>query len=353
MEETSQSKTSILEVAWIRYAQYDAASYKKKRIQYRLHRWAAIVSIFATLFVILSAIYPETAPAEGKLAINIILILLPILGSVMAAFVNKFYPGTEWLVLRAGAEQIMKEIYQFRTILQKTDKRRRNWLENRLREIQLQVYNGLNGEMAIEPYHGKTPPPYDDGSLRTDGGYNDLTADEYYTLRLKEQLDWHVKRVNSAQKERIRLQIWILLVGAAGAFLAALGGILGGSISLWVAFTTALTTALIGWQELKNLDMIVRNYSKAVLDLSSVSDHWKQLDEDERTKKEFYRMVNDTENILWNINMEYVKFMQQTFESAKLEEEDFVDQTLRSAGVDKPASTQSPAASSANNGGAG
>jgi len=320
---------SILEVAWNRFAQYNNASNARKKSQFTLHRWVAIIGVLATLVAIISSLYPEPDPAWRAMAIKVTLITLPILSSVLAAFANKFSRGTDWLVLRAGAEQVLKEIYQYRTILQKTDKRRRTWLEKRLREIQTQVYTGLNGEMVFQPYNGTLPPPYSNGTPRIDPGFDDLDAGEYFKYRVSGQLNWHVSRVNSHQRDRIRLQVMILATGAVGAFLAAMGGVFG----IWVALSTALATALIGWQELRNLDMTIRNYSKVILDLTSVSDHWNHLDDDERSKKEFYRMVKETETILWNQNLEYVKSMQEAFENTKMEEEDFVQQTLQSAGA--------------------
>ena len=348
MEETPQPKAPILEVAWNRYAQYDLAANKKKRVQYTMHKWVATLGILATLFAILSSVYPQSLPAWGRTTVGVVLILLPILASSMAAFVNRFYPGSDWLVLRAGAEQVMKEIYQYRTILQTTDRRRRHWLDNRLREIQHEVFNGLNGELIFDAYNGKLPPPHKDGSERKDGGFSDLKEDEYYALRLCDQRDWHLKRVNSSHRERVRLQIWILLVGGAGTFLAAMGG----SFSLWVALATSIATALIGWQEIKNLDMAVRNYSKVVHDLTAVSDRWNQLSDTERTRKEYYRMVKDTETVLWNQNREYLKSMKDAFESARMEEEDIVNQTLDGT-APTPATTSSPASPAPAEGGAG
>lgn len=330
MEETPQTKASILEVAWNRYGQYNSAALRRKDSQQKLRWMVALLSVLATLIAIISSLYPEPEPAWRAILIKVTLISIPIISTTVAAFANKFYRGTDWLVLRAGAEQIMKEIYQYRTILQKTDKKRRSWLENRLREIQLQVYTGLNGEMVLPPYTGKLPPPYASGDPRRDPGFEDLTAEKYYELRLRDQLQWHVGRVNRLQSQRVRMQVLILLSGAVGAFLAAMGGVFG----LWVAFATSLTTALVSWQEFRNLDMNVRNYSKVVVNLSAVSDRWNHLDDDERTKKEFYRMVKETETVLWNQNLEYVKSMQEAFENSKMEEEDFVKQTLRSSGED-------------------
>jgi hypothetical protein len=323
MDSTPENKQGILEVAWKLYAQFDAASNKRARIKDRLNIWIAIIGLLATLFAILSSIYPHTYPPIGAIVINILLIILPILASILAAFTNKFFPGGRRLILRAGAEMVQKEIFQYRTILQKTAKRR-HWLENRLREIQIQVYNGLNGEMILEPYAAKLPPGYDGSDSRSDPGFNDLTVEEYFNFRVKDQLDWHVKKVNRIERQRIFLQALILLSGGVGAFLAAMGG----SFSIWVAFATALTTALLGRQEILNLDKTVRNYSKVILELTTISNHWNNLEKRERSTKEFFRIVQATETLLWSQNVDYIRSMQEVLESSKSDEADLINKTI-------------------------
>src|SRR5690606_28783501 len=70
-----------------------------------------------------------------------------------------------------------------------------------------------------------------------------------------------------------------------------------------------------------NLDLVVRNYSKVIMELSIISDHWKNLEAEERAKTEFYRMVNSTEDILWSRNVEYIKAMQEALKESGLDEE--------------------------------
>jgi hypothetical protein len=88
-----------------------------------------------------------------------------------------------------------------------------------------------------------------------------------------------------------------------------------------VALAASLTTTFIGWQELRNLDVVVRNYSKVIMELTILSDHWLNLTESERTQSEFYKMVNGTEEILWSRNVEYIKAMQEALKESDLEEE--------------------------------
>jgi hypothetical protein len=178
----------------------------------------------------------------------------------------------------------------------------------------------MNGELVMEAYQGALPPlsRFNPKDPNDDAGFKDLTGDEYFKYRLSDQLTWHVKKVNQKQKERVRLQVLIISSGVAGAILAALGGPL---FTLLVALAASLTTTFIGWQELRNLDVVVRNYSKVIMELTILSDHWQNLDESERTQSEFYKMVNNTEEILWSRNVEYIKAMQEALKESDLEQE--------------------------------
>ena len=318
METQHQETAPILKVAWTKFGQLDAISGKRSKSHERTRRWIAIFGILSTLFAILTALYPADFSAVGRFILKLLLIASPIMASGLAAYVNKSFSSGDWLVTRAGAEEVLKEVYKFRTSLKNTPTRRA-WLETRLNEIQRSVYRGMNGELVMEAYTGALPPPsrFNPKDPTCDTGFHDLTGEEYFKYRLKDQLTWHEKKVIQKQKERIRLQLIILGSGAAGALFAALGG----GFTLWVALAASLTTTLIGWQELRNLDLVVRNYSKVIMELDILSGHWLNLEESERTQTEFYKMVNNTEEILWSRNAEYIKAMQEALKESDLEEE--------------------------------
>lgn len=316
METPQQQPIPILEIAWTRFAQFDAAAIKRGKSNLQMRRWIVVLGVLATLFAILTEAYSEFFGALGGFILKFLLVVTPVLASGLAAFASRSYSGGDWLVKRAGAEEIRKEIYMFRTVLQKTPSRRA-WLERQLAEIQRQVYRGLGGELTMPVYEGQLPPDYFPDDPNSDPGFNDLTGEEYFRYRLAHQLGYHTNRVNRYQAERTRLQIFIILSGAAGAVLAALGG----PFSLWVALTASLTAAFIGWQELRNLDSIIRNYSKVIMELNIIFDHWSNLEPEERTSSEFYKMVHSTEEILWSQNVEYIKSMQEALKDSSLEEE--------------------------------
>ncbi|MBT3315777.1 MAG: SLATT domain-containing protein [Anaerolineae bacterium] len=326
MDNNTENRTPILNIAWSRFAQLDAAAEKLENPHYGIRRWIFILGVFASLFAVLTETYPDNFPAVGKVVIKVLLILSPITASVLAAFFNKFYGGGGWLTLRAGAEEIKKEIFMYRTVL-KDDPRRRVWLEKRLAEIHRQVFRGLGGEMAIDNYTGAIPPYHDPNNPDSDPGFHDLGGDDYFTFRLSDQLAWHIRKVNKIQAERTRLQWFILIAGALGSVFAALGG----AFSLWVAVAASVAAAFIGWTELKNLDDTLKNYSKVVIELMIIYDHWMNLEVEERTQAETFKMVKGTEKILWNQNMEYIRSMQEALADADLDEADLVDEVLQNA----------------------
>jgi len=318
METQSQQVTPILKTAWTRFAQLAEIANKRSHAHLSLRRWIAALAVLATLFAILSEKFGEGfSPLIGWI-IKLLLVASPIVASGLAAYGSKNFSNGDWLAARAGAEEILKEIYTYRTILKKTPTRR-SWLEKRLAEIQRSVYRAMNGELVMETYQGILPPPprFDPAGANSDHGFDDLTGDEYFRFRLEDQVLWHVMSVNKKQKERIRLQRYILIAGGLGALLAAMGG----PLTLWVALAAAFTAAFNGWQELRDLDSVVRNYSKVIMELNILSDHWKNLEREEQSQSEFFKTVRSTEEVLWSQNVDYIKSMQKALRDSDLEDE--------------------------------
>ena len=313
MENQTQDPNPILQIAWTRFAQMDAYSSRRTKNHLNFRRWLGILSILATLFAIIVSLFPSDNPSLVVVVFKFLLIMTPILSSGLAVYGSKFLSSGDWLVTRAGAEEILKEIYTYRTVL-KNSRTRDAWLEKRLAEIQRSVFRGLNGELTIPPYEGYLPPHYNQSDPYSDPGFSDLISDEYFQYRLESQLGWHVNKVNKFQRERVRLQLFIILSGVFGSILAVI-------LPVWTALAASFTAVFLGWQELRNLDSVVRNYSKVVMELTLLYDHWKNLKPGQKTPSEFYKMVRSTEDILWSQNVEYIKAMQEALKESDLEEE--------------------------------
>jgi hypothetical protein len=325
METETPKPAPILEIAWLRHADLDLAASRRTQAFYRIRKWIAWLGVLATLFAILTQILSQQpafsepiTPTEliARGSVRVLFVAIPVLASLFAAFVTKFYSNGAWLIYRAGAEEIKKEIYFYRTILPK-DKTRRDYLERRLGEIQRQLFRNLGGEFAFEGYRGPLPSNYNKEQPDSDPGFHDLTGDEYIKYRLQHQLGWHNNRINQRKSERRWMTIYILAFGGLGALLAALSI----QLALWVALTASITAALLGWQELRKVDETIKNYSKVVMELTILYNHWQNLEPEERTPAEFELMVRGCERVLGAQNREYIRSMQEALQEASLEKE--------------------------------
>jgi hypothetical protein len=131
---------------------------------------------------------------------------------------------------------------------------------------------------------------------------------------VEQQYKWHSARVVKRQAERKRLQVFILAAGVLGAVFSVI-------LPLWVALTASLIAVFTGWQQLRNLDAVVKNYSKVRIELGIILDHWKNLTSREKTQTEFFNMVKSTEDIMWSQNVEYIKAMQEALKESDLDED--------------------------------
>jgi hypothetical protein len=335
METEATKNTPILNIAWTRVAHLDDISKRRTRGYYRLRRWISILGIIATIFAVLTQVPFLNVPSVLGIVVKVMFIAAPAVASILAAFASKYFSNGDWLITRAGAEEIQKEIYFYRTI-NKNKLNRRAILEKRLAEIQRQIYRALGGEFSFETYNGQIPPNYYPDDPNSDPGFADLTGEEYLKYRLENQLQWHNKEINEYKVERRNLTVFILAMGGLGTVLAAVSG--GSPLALLVAVTSSITAALIGWQELRNVDVIVRNYSKVVLELTILYDHWLNLEPEERTETEFRKMVNGCEAVLWGQNTEYIKSMQEVLKESEADLkkeaqliEDVLEQSVASA----------------------
>lgn len=310
-------KTSpILEIAWMRYAQLDASSMRRTTAHKRLRFLIAGLSVLATLLsIIVGNYYRNDETSLGGFTFKILFIATPIVASLLAAFGSRTFANSDWLITRAAAEEYLKEIYFFRTVL-RGNKKRRQYMEKRINEIQRHLFRGLGGEFAFRPFKGPIPPYYRP-EYGNDPGFNDLSGDEYFKYRLEDQLRWHIKEVNEYKHERGVLMFLVLASGGVGSFFAAWGQ----DLSVWVALTASITAAIVGWQQLRNVDAVIKNYSKVILELTTLYDHWNNLEPEERTEPEFFKMVRGCEDVLWAQNTEYIRIVQEALKESDLEKE--------------------------------
>lgn len=323
MSQQPTNETSIaLQNAWRRYAEFDTSAQTASKHHLTLRRAVLILTVIATLLAILTQLYGSPETMLGQ-ALKVGLILVPIISSVILAFASKMQQGERWLGFRTGAEEIKKEIYFYRTLLQQQDERDQ-WLTERVAAIQRQVFEGVGGELVLKPYTGVIPPDYSPGDPNSDSGFSNLLANEYIHFRLDNQLNYHANKIVRLQTDRTRLQIAIFIFGGVGTFLAALGG----SFSIWVALTTSIAAAFTAWLELRRLDSTINNYSQLILELKIIRDHWFSLTPSQRTSDEFFKMVTATERVLWSQHNQYISEMRQAVADLKGKESDLIAKAM-------------------------
>ncbi len=327
MSNQTNPNPPILESAWKRNGDYGNTAKHQKNQYYQLRRWVLYFSVIATFLAIILENFRTFFPSPFVTLVQVILILVPISGSVLVAFLSKYQQGQKYLAMRAGAEEILKEIYLYRTVMQGNPNRNK-WLNNRLAEIQRQVHRTLGGEVVVKPYTGEhINPRYYPDSADADEGIADLNSADYIRMRLESQRDWHVRRIQDHNKARMRLTILILLFGGLGALFAGVDMLFSG-VAIWVALTTAISSALTNWQELNGADVIIPNYSKVILELNILRDHWFSLSPSEQTQAEFYKLVRRTENVLWSQNVQYISAMKESMAEAEAEQQKILNDSI-------------------------
>ncbi len=317
------SQNPLLETAWRRYAVLDANANAVQKQYMRMRRFMAILGVLAVLFAILVDNYTGVVPDIVGILLRVFLILTPIVISVIAAFSNRFQQGQKYLSYRAAAEGILKEIYTYRTSNQFLPNRDTQ-LSNRLASIQRDLFRGAGGELVLTQFKGDVPPYYYPDDERSDPGFTDLTGEQYLVYRLEDQLNWHTKRNLELQRDRKLIQWSILAFGGIGAFLAAWGG----NLAVWVAFTAAIASALIGWEELRGLDMRVGNYSQVILELNIIRDWWLTLRKIGASQEDSFQLAIKTEKVLYDQNLEWVSAMRKALAEAEGDEADLVEHAI-------------------------
>jgi hypothetical protein len=324
MDTETSEVPPILKAAWTRVAQLDVIASKRSKEHLSMRRWIAVLGVLTTLYAILiQQLNPEMVKQNYlllSLLAQVLFIATPFLASTLFAFTSRKYSNDDWLIARAGAEEIKKEIYLYRTV-HKNNPGRYKILSKKLREIQRLISINFKGEFSFLEYEGASPNSYVSGNTDRDSGFNDLSGEEYLKYRLEYQLNWHNRKISQYKAERDRLNVVILTVGTLGSIIAALGAFAGGNLSIWVALIASITAALIGWQELRNIDLIIPRYSNIVSNLTLLRDYWQTLELEERTQIEFFKMVIQCEKVLSTGGLDYTRLLQEIVTDINIEDE--------------------------------
>jgi len=315
-------ETSTLELAWRTFAMYDAGANRQQAVFNRFQKWILSLGVIGTLLALAQTQLEITGIEAGLVAANILyylILLIPISVSLLVAASNRFNAGNKWILSRASAESIKKEIYRYRAraeIYSDLETRRLSRDIKLTRKIDITSSKLMQTDVntaAMPPYTGPIPPKY--GAAEGDDGMSYLTPDRYLKYRLQDQLAYYRGKTVQLEKQLKQFQWLIYLAGAAGTLLAAIG------LELWIALTTALVTAFTTYLEYQKTEEKLMRYNQTATDLANVERWWMALSAEEQADPaNIDKLVGQTEATLYSEHAAWVQDMQDAMAELRAEQ---------------------------------
>jgi hypothetical protein len=317
-----EGEFNTLELAWQRFAMYDANANRQQRQFRRLQGWALTLGVLATALVItdkqleLLGVVPQP---NIKTILYSIVLLLPITMTMLIALLNRFSAGNKWIFSRAGAESLKKEIYRYRARAeiysdQQTKTVSRDLkLTRKLDAISTKLMQTEVNTSAMPEYEGPIPPAY--ASADGDDGLSFLPPDRYLKLRLEHQLKYYRHKAIELEGKLRRLQWLIYGIGALGTLLVAL------RVELWIALTTGLATTLTTYLEYQKVEERLMRYNQTATDLANIQSWWAALSSEEQASPDnIDKLVGQTETAVHAEHAAWIQDMQDAMAELRAEQ---------------------------------
>lgn len=304
--ETEQRDPALVN-AWERFSRYDYNAGLAKRRFMSFRNGILVLSVFA---IALPIFYTSLGSIEvawatqASGAIRILVILTPITLSILTGAAAEFKMGEKWVLLRASAETIKKEIYRFRAGSEEdySGEIRRARLAENVKMISERLLKTSVNRAGLREYpSGQLPPPV---IAKEDDGFERLTAAQYVDWRLRDQLNWYHKSIVRHDRVR-RIYTWMIYIfGGVGTFLAAI------QQEIWIPIVIAISASFATYLEILRVDTTLTAYSQTAEDLENVENWWDALSPAEQNQGEFFqRLVIATEQSIENEHVGWVQEM--------------------------------------------
>ena len=291
---------SVLRQAWRRYCALDQAAVCQQADFKRLQNSVLALAVLAVLLTIFHTLLGEP-PANNapdpqwllRKALWLVLILVPITSTLLIAASNRFKPGKRWVLMRAAAESIKREIYLFRLHAEgySADHKREQQLAKAVEDITRGLAQTEANTTALPVYAGPIPPHSSAG----DDGLSRLSTDQYVRLRLADQRSWYRGKTVKLETSFKRWQYAALAAGALGTLLAAIGG----PAVIWIALSTALGTAAVAYLAYQQTETTLVSYNQTATDLDNLLGWWTALSPEEQAMPEHIAALSThTEQVL-------------------------------------------------------
>jgi len=346
---------NVLLQSWGHFADYDLNALIQQKRFHRLQLGIIVLGIIGTALALTKQVYnpegvqtalkdwwfyrPSSVDASfhwaltphwvGWWLIYYSLILIPILLTVLITASNRFKQGNKWLLLRASAEAIKREIFRYRARAgdykevppvapsssmqpgqpvspgtpgvpaspaspQTMPPTPEQVLSQRVEDITRRAMRTELNSSALKPYDkNKGLPPNIYATQWEDDGFTLLSAERYVQLRLGDQLNFFRARAVKHERKLKAVQWSIFVIGGLGSLLAAINR------QVWIALTTALAAALTTYLSYQQTESTLTKYNQAATDLNNVKSWWTALPPEEQAKQiNVDTLVDHTEQVL-------------------------------------------------------
>lgn len=303
-----KEKSSALEQAWERFTLLDKNAIRRQSYFKKEQIWILALGVLVTILALTQSQLLDIELIKKDLFIDklfhLFIVLLPITTSVLIAASNRFKEGNKWILLRAGAEAIKREIYLYRVFKKvfidkkSTELSLEERLVDKINRISEKLGKTEINLMALLPLEEKDIEKYKDR-------LNLLEPDDYIKNRLDDQLNFYDKKTKKLEK-KLKLLHWLIyIIGGLGTFLAAMG------FELWVALTSTLVATITTYLQYQQVENTLMVYNQAVINLSNIKAWWTALPDEKRKKSENIKnLVKHTETALQNELSGWVQHME-------------------------------------------
>ena len=309
-----QKPADVLADAWSRYDDLDLGAVEKQREFRRIQIGILALAVTATLLAVAisgSALpvslrswliqrLPPMVTQHTHQVLHALLVLVPITISVLVSLNSRFREGNKWILLRAAAESIKREIFRYRA---------RSGVYSQEQCTQASAQSKLSANIKdittnlTQSEVNRSNIPHRPAASTSRVKF--LVPEDYLLERIKDQTDYLTSKTAALYKRLQALEFCILLAGGLGTFLAAIHG------EVWVALTTALATALTTKLEIDQVENSLVQYNVALTSLRNIESWWRALSPWEKTRrKNIDLLVDQTEKTLERETAGWVQQMQ-------------------------------------------
>jgi len=310
----------LLEDAWRLFCIYDRTAIATQRRFLRFRTSILILVVMATALAILKSVFwgdsiqvtniTQIFTSWGGFFYGLV-IIAPILVSILLVASVKFDRGMNWILLRASAEIVKKEIYCYRAISalepQDSDMRLAEAIQvvtDRLMKTQVNR-SGLAFSKDLEVGSEHLTKAVKQSVCQDDEHpFAALDAQQYIDHRLIDQLSWYRRKAVKLDQQWQVFQWSIYVFGGLGTFLAATRA------EIWIAITNAIASALTSFLDFKQLDTTLVSYNQAASNLENLLCWWHALTDTARQDKQnIKKLVLNTEKVIQTATTSWVQEM--------------------------------------------